>query len=30
MVCIRVRDTVPNSPTLDRLNIDYLAIKTTP
>jgi hypothetical protein len=29
-VCIRVRDTVPNSPTQDRLNIDYLAIKTTP
>jgi hypothetical protein len=29
-VCIRVRDTVPNGPMQERLNIDYLAIKTTP
>ena len=29
-VWIKVKDTVPNGVSLDRLNIDYLAIKTTP
>ena len=29
-VWIRVQDTVPNGTTRDKLNVDYLVIRTTP